>query len=309
MLAPFTTIRVEYMDTPERRVFDLRRDGLKDVSVLGRCCYSRARPDLPAHKHPGVVEIHFLERGHQAFEVEGRKYDLHGGDLFVTQPSESHSTGGMPVEPCVLYWVNLRIPKPGHSLLSLPPKETTAVVSALRLLPDRQFRGSSLVRVLLDRLLEYHLEPETALRRTRMRQAVIQFLLEVIDCSTRLPPADRVALMKEVVRTIKSRPTESFRIQDLARMAGGSVSWFKTRFKEETGLSPGQFILRNKIEAACRRLLDGDEPIGQVAGELGFPTSQYFATVFQRLMGVSPRRYRQEGVAHGPSHRREDGQS
>jgi len=81
------------------------------------------------------------------------------------------------------------------------------------------------------------------------------------------------------------------------------------RFKEEIGISPRQFILRTKIDMACRRLLASDEPISKIAGDLGFPTSQYFATVFRRLTRVSPRRYRQEGTrVLRPSHRQEDGQ-
>jgi mannose-6-phosphate isomerase-like protein (cupin superfamily) len=94
MRVPYTDIRVEYMDTPERKTFDLRRCGLREVSMLGWCCYSHARPDLPTHHHPGVVEIHYLDRGRQVFEVEGQEYELHGGDLFVTQPGEAHSTSG-----------------------------------------------------------------------------------------------------------------------------------------------------------------------------------------------------------------------
>ena len=70
MRVPFTDIRVEYMDTPERKVLDLRRDGIKEVPMLGWCNYSRARPDS-AHCHKGMIEVHFLDRGQQFFEVEG----------------------------------------------------------------------------------------------------------------------------------------------------------------------------------------------------------------------------------------------
>ena len=91
-------------------------------------------------------------------------------------------------------------------------------------------------------------------------------------------------------------------------MAGLSLSWFKTRFKEQMGLSPRQFILRTKIEAACRRLLASHESISKIGGDLGFPTSQYFATVFRRMMGVPPKTYRLEDIARGPSHRGDDGQ-
>jgi uroporphyrinogen decarboxylase len=77
MHVPYIDIHVECGDTPERKVFDLRRDGLSDVPVLGLTSYSHARPDLPVHHHRGVFEIHFLDRGRQVFEVEGQRYELH----------------------------------------------------------------------------------------------------------------------------------------------------------------------------------------------------------------------------------------
>ena len=111
--------------------------------------------------------------------------------------------------------------------------------------------------------------------------------------------------MAKVIETIESQPDADFRLQHLARQAGLSLSRFKVRFKEETGMSPRQFIVRSKVDTARSRLRTGQEPIGKIALDLGFPTSQYFATVFRRLMGVSPKQYRWRLTAR-PSHRRED---
>jgi two-component system response regulator YesN len=102
--------------------------------------------------------------------------------------------------------------------------------------------------------------------------------------------------MTDVIRFVKSQPSVDFRLEDLARRVGLSLSRFKVRFKLETGMSPRQFILRTKIEAACARLLEGRESIGKIAFDMGFPTSQYFATVFHRFEGVSPKVYRQNAA-------------
>jgi AraC-like DNA-binding protein len=306
------TYNIKYMDTPERKEFDLRRDGLREIPSLGWCGSLQTQPDRPLHHHFGALEIHFLERGHKFYKVGGRELELHGGDLFITLPSESHSTGGRPVESCAAYWVHVFLPKRGQSFLSLPPQEAAALAEALRSLPSRHFRASTRAKFLFGRLLDLRSEAETALRPTRLRQAMIELLLEIIDSSisVRRIRGDRGSIMREVARTIENRATEDFRMKDMARLAGYSLSHFKLAFKEETGLSPRQFILRARVKIACHRLATTRDPIGKIALDLGFSTSEYFATVFRRLIGDSPRQYRKNGARRsGPSHRKDDGQS
>jgi AraC-like DNA-binding protein len=100
-----------------------------------------------------------------------------------------------------------------------------------------------------------------------------------------------------------------FRLDDLARHARLSLSHFKKRFRTETGLSPRQFILRDKIEAAKRVLCHQDTSVTNLALDLGFVSSQYFATVFKRITGLTPSDYRGRGELPQPSQRSDDGQS
>ena len=78
----------------------------------------------------------------------------------------------------------------------------------------------------------------------------------------------------------------------MAEVAGLSVSHFKARFRRETGLPPREFILREKIRLAREALGKGHGTVTDIAFELGFSSSQYFATVFKRYTGQSPRQIR-----------------
>jgi AraC-like DNA-binding protein len=134
-------------------------------------------------------------------------------------------------------------------------------------------------------------------------------LLEVVDASARHARNGGLPSMSDVIRHIQSHLGEEVRLEDLAKRSGYSLSRFKARFKQETGLSPRQFIHRAKVEAAQQRLLSGNDSIGKIAVELGFPTSQYFATVFRRFVGMAPGSYRgARGRLHNPSQQREDRQ-
>ncbi len=112
-----------------------------------------------------------------------------------------------------------------------------------------------------------------------------------------------------MTRLIQQYPQRIFRLEDLARRAHLSLSHFKKRFKAETGLSPRQYILRDKIEAAKCLLSSQAKPITDIALDLGFVSSQYFATVFKRITGTTPTHYRRQAHQAQPSQRESDGQN
>jgi AraC-like DNA-binding protein len=101
--------------------------------------------------------------------------------------------------------------------------------------------------------------------------------------STGIQPAiDRITDDDETFYTMKQ----------LARVAGLSESRFKHRFREEVGTTPADYQLRHKIDRACQMLIQDNTTILDTALSLGFSSSQYFATVFRRYVGVTPTEYR-----------------
>jgi transcriptional regulator GlxA family with amidase domain len=82
---------------------------------------------------------------------------------------------------------------------------------------------------------------------------------------------------------------------DLAELAGHarmSVRTFTRRFRDETGMSPGRWLLRQRVELA-RRLLEGtDLPVERVAVQAGFGTAASLRQHLHAAVGVSPNAYR-----------------
>jgi transcriptional regulator GlxA family with amidase domain len=85
---------------------------------------------------------------------------------------------------------------------------------------------------------------------------------------------------------------EPLGLATLARQAGMSVRTFTRRFREETGLSPAQWLLRQRVEEARRLLETTDLPIDRVAGRAGFGTATSMRQRLHTAVGVSPTAYR-----------------
>ena len=254
---------------------------------LGRYHYAQASPGLADHAHENAWEICFLVKGWQTYCIGESAYRLRGGDVFLTRPGERHSTGGNPEEKGELYWMILnerRLRKAGGGW----DREAKSLPAALAKLRSPHFRGSWKMKECLDEITRVF-----ALRHDSMRGIVLEnltnfFLIEVIRCGQRPAVGGSSISLLSVVRYLESRLEEPFDVPRLAEQSGLSIARFKARFKAEMGVPPGEFILRAKIGEACRRLRHPEASVTRVAYDLGFSSSQYFATVFRRFMGHAP---------------------
>ena len=73
---------------------------------------------------------------------------------------------------------------------------------------------------------------------------------------------------------------------------------FARLFKQATGVSPRQFVIRRRIEAAKILLAARRLSIGEVALAVGFCSQSHFTTSFRRSTGITPGHYRIASSEH-----------
>lgn len=81
-------------------------------------------------------------------------------------------------------------------------------------------------------------------------------------------------------------------VADISAMCSVSENYFRRLFKEYSGISPKEYILRAKIDKAKSRLYEDNIPISEIAEICGFPDTAYFCRVFKKKTGLSPLSYR-----------------
>jgi transcriptional regulator GlxA family with amidase domain len=85
-------------------------------------------------------------------------------------------------------------------------------------------------------------------------------------------------------------------VDDLAERMSMSVRNFERVFTREVGSTPSQYVLQMRVEAARRELERTDDGLKQVASHAGFGNVDVMRRAFVRLLGITPRRYRE--LAH-----------
>ncbi len=87
--------------------------------------------------------------------------------------------------------------------------------------------------------------------------------------------------------------SQDISLEALAQQIGFSPYHFARLFRQTTGESPHQFVLRQRIEKARHLLTTTDMPLAHIALESGFANQSHFTRIFKRHLGLTPRAYRQ----------------
>ena len=97
---------------------------------------------------------------------------------------------------------------------------------------------------------------------------------------------------RPVLDLLRSRLAEPWTTAGIARAARLSERTLYRRFKETTGESPTEWLIRERIAAACELLERTRLPVETIAFEVGFGAVESFRQHFRRLKTIAPRRYR-----------------
>jgi AraC-like DNA-binding protein len=81
-------------------------------------------------------------------------------------------------------------------------------------------------------------------------------------------------------------------IDEMANCCSMQKDYFVRQFKKALGCNPLYYITRKKIEKAQLLLLTCDEPVKNIAYELGYDNVPYFHSLFKKITGLSPTEYR-----------------
>ena len=94
--------------------------------------------------------------------------------------------------------------------------------------------------------------------------------------------------MARVIEHVRENLDGALSVGELADLVGMSESHFSKLFKRDTGLTPHQFILNERINCSKELLQRGISRLVDVALDVGFQNQAHFTTVFRNAVGVTP---------------------
>jgi transcriptional regulator GlxA family with amidase domain len=106
------------------------------------------------------------------------------------------------------------------------------------------------------------------------------------------PPVPRGSDLEPLLEWIEDNLGGEVTLGAMAARAGMSERTFSRRFREQTGTTPLQWLLRARVRRAQFLLENGDHPIERIARQAGFGSPTAFRERFRRIVGTTPYAYR-----------------
>lgn len=96
----------------------------------------------------------------------------------------------------------------------------------------------------------------------------------------------------EAKRFIMKNYNRNIQLKDVANHVFLSPNYFHKLFTQVTGITPHQYIINQKINAAKKMLLESDATITDIIINCGFSSQSYFNAIFKREVKITPNDYR-----------------
>lgn len=240
-----------------------------------------------SHYHDGY-EIYYLLSGAVRYFLDNKVYDLAAGDIILIPPYTVHKTNiisDVPAERLLIDFTKEFLGK----------KENDPIFECFN--NHCVHQPQNYVHYLAQIESEF-------LKQDLYTENVIQSLLHILLAQLSRASKGKKAnvssstLIENILKHINTNYSEEITLQRLANQFSISKNYLSKLFKSEIGFGVNEYLNIIRVKNAEHLLSFSKLSMSEIAHQCGFNDSNYFSTVFKKMNGTSPLRYRKKS-AHG----------
>lgn len=132
-----------------------------------------------------------------------------------------------------------------------------------------------------------------------MKSALLQMILVIFKRAKSnapqkipSPPEQKKQLILNSLIFVEEHFAEQLTIKEIAQASSLSESYFRTIFKEVTGLAPLDYLNRIRVVKSLEYIQGEGLPISEASLKVGILDTNYFSRLFKKIIGHSPRHFR-----------------
>jgi AraC-like DNA-binding protein len=239
------------------------------------------------NRRPDEYLLLYVAKGMGAYRYKRARYALEENDYLVMPVKHVAAIESSADIPWTIYWAVFtgdHAPEAARFLMGrdYKPKKAKPLVGRVA-----QFNDILHHLALMDNV------ENLVYLNSRFYSFVCSFKLKVLAARSH-GKKDRAI---HTIEYMRENLNKAVTLEELAGMAGLSVSHYCAVFKRRTSQTPMQLFTSMKIQRACQWLQDRNITIKNIAYNLGFFDQYHFSKVFKDVMGVSPKIYQRQRTA------------
>lgn len=231
----------------------------------------------------------YCTAGCGSYTINNDTYKVAENQFFILPAGIPHSYQADVNNPWTIYWIHF---KGKLSIEYLPEHNGPITIS-----PESHSRINDRIEM----FEEMFLTLKNGLNLDNLRYTssllhhflgTLKYLRQYRDSKTSV--FDDENMVEVSIHFMKENLEKQITLKMLTDFTGYSSSHFSMIFKQKTGHSPLSYFNLLKVQQACFMLDETDMMINQISGKLGINDPYYFSRLFTKIMGVSPKTYRNQ---------------
>ncbi len=249
----------------------------------------RSFPHLDTERPNGRKDYQLLYfhagQGHFYFDgLSGKETIVHAGHMILFAPKDPQMYYYYASDRTEVYWVHFT----GNSVLDLLAHYGLPTKGAV----FKSNIDTAYKNIFLDMITELQLcktsyEEMLVLMLKRLFLLIQRNRLEKPVTSTNMQK-----IIGQAIRYFNENYNKHIVIQDYASQHFLTPCWFIRNFKQQTGLTPAQYIASIRMANAQSLLENQQYTVQEVANMVGYEDALYFSRTFKKHTGYSPKEYR-----------------
>lgn len=236
------------------------------------------------HNHANLLEISLIISGKADFECNRIKYILLPGDLVIKNAGVLHSEFSSCDDGFEQYCLGISgVNAPDLPANALIPEGISPVIHT----------GTAFDYLRSMTAYLYEISSDSSIKSADFTRQAIENELSLINMmiANAVEESQQLTLspfVSQVLDYIDYHVSETMSLKTLAEHFYVSTYHLAHKFKEETGYTVNQYIVKRKLGKAQESLVFTNDPIKKIAAECGYPNLQYFYSVFKKQTGSTP---------------------
>ncbi len=239
------------------------------------------------HMHKDTGEILLILKGHSRYAVGLHRYQVSRGDVILCSPGMLHDERPETDELYQTLCIGVKKLPDAEQ----PPYQLLSPSCCPVFHQPEQFGDLVQLFHMIDR--------HAAERRPHYLPLCQQLTLAALELVRRMIAEREAPALQtdasacaQIERYIETHYAEKLSLEQLGSRFFISPYHLAHIFKQHTGYSLKQYVLRRRVGEAQTRLLDTKDPVSHIAADVGFEDANYFSRLFTKYVGLSPVEYR-----------------